>query len=147
MNITRQDVVDYARTWEGTPFRDQGRNKRGMDCLGYIWRIANDLQLCNEDLSTREVIDQFNYGRVANKGKFLAVLERYLVRIPMNEAQLADVYLYYYVHFPQHLALITDLGIIHSYQPLKGVREHNIKTTPPELRPVKAWRFPVFVEG
>lgn len=144
MTITRQEVQEYARTFIRVPFLDQGRTRNGMDCLGFLWRVACDKNLCNVDLNTPEVIAKFNYGRIPNPSKFLAGMKMYLNEIKVSDAIVADVLMYYYERYPMHLALKTDLGIIHSYQPFNGVCEHG--AAPDKLRPIKAWRFPVFHE-
>ncbi len=146
MTVTRQEVIEYARTFDGVPFLDQGRTSRGMDCLGFIWRVANDKGLCKIDLDTPEIISQFNYGRIPNPTKFLNAMSMYSNRIQVSEATVADVLMYYYKRYPMHLALRTDIGIIHAYQPYGCVRETGLGDSPDKLQPIRAWRFPVFSE-
>lgn len=44
MSFTRQQVVDTARQWIGTPYRHQGRTKgRYVDCIGLIVGVGADL--------------------------------------------------------------------------------------------------------
>jgi cell wall-associated NlpC family hydrolase len=45
--IRRQDFVDEARKWIGTPFRDKGRTKAGIDCVGlaFVTVWAFDLNI------------------------------------------------------------------------------------------------------
>jgi hypothetical protein len=51
-------------------------------------------------------------------------LATWLVEIPVADATLADIYFMAWGREPQHVALITDKGIIHSYFGVGKVVEH-----------------------
>lgn len=54
MDSRRQQIVDIARSYVGTPYRHQGRTKLGMDCIGLCRAPFADLEL--------ETSDYSNYG-------------------------------------------------------------------------------------
>lgn len=116
---TADMVVETARTYLGTPFRHQGRIKGlGVDCAGLIVGVAKELEL--------SAFDSKDYGRVPSADKLREVLEQEMVAIQISEAKAGDVYLMSFDAEPQHLAIITDYGIIHSYSAAKKVVEHRI---------------------
>ena len=66
--------------------------------------------------------------------------------IPVAEATLADIYFMAWGREPQHVALITDKGIIHSYSGVGKVVEHALDESW-RRRIVAAYRYPVFSES
>lgn len=51
---TPDDIVNYARTWIGAPWRHQGRGtgaSRGIDCAGLLLVVARHFGLPNGDLT------------------------------------------------------------------------------------------------
>lgn len=47
---THEDIVKYARTWIGTRWQHQGRNRRGIDCAGMLVVTMNEFGLPCQDL-------------------------------------------------------------------------------------------------
>ena len=43
--VTRQAIVDNARTWVGVPYKHMGYNRKGVDCVGLLTGVALELQL------------------------------------------------------------------------------------------------------
>jgi len=41
--LRRRDIVQAARNWIGTPYRHQGRGRAGLDCVGLLVEVANDM--------------------------------------------------------------------------------------------------------
>ena len=147
MMITRMEVVEEARTWIDTPFRDQGYTKGiGVDCLGLIKGLARDLNLCKKDIANMSDFT-LPYGKMPNRSVIIPALKRHLVLISRDELDIADIILYLGRHEPQHLAIKTDTGIIHSYQPYGAVKEHSmtLEWANPS-RMLGIYRFPIFVE-
>ena len=118
--VRRADIVRAARGFLGTPFRHQGRVPgRGLDCAGVIVCAARALGLNAYDVT--------GYGRLPHGG----VLSRHLqaagcTEIPIAEVRPGDLYLMRFDHYPQHLALVTDLGILHAYAEIGRVVEHRL---------------------
>ena len=42
--LRRRDIVAAARSWIGTPYRHQGRGRAGLDCVGLLVEVANDMR-------------------------------------------------------------------------------------------------------
>ena len=58
---TRSQFIAAARTYIGTPWRHQGRDRHGLDCVGLIVAAAAEIGIVANDIP--------NYRR-ANRGKF-----------------------------------------------------------------------------
>jgi cell wall-associated NlpC family hydrolase len=113
---TRQQIVDTARSYLGVRYKHQGRTKFGLDCLGLLVRVAHDLGLSTDDAT--------DYGSVPDSRRLMRELDARLdvVLAP----QIGDVLLMRFDNNPQHLAIITDKGIIHSYAQARKVVEHGL---------------------
>lgn len=112
-------IVETAREYIGTPFQHQGRLKGvGVDCAGLIICVAHDIGYTDYDFTA--------YSRIPSGGRLEALLLQYLDIIPINEAAPGDVYLLKIDREPQHLAIVSDHGIIHSYSGSGGVVEHRL---------------------
>lgn len=148
----RLEVITEARTWVGTPFHHQGYTKAlsnvkgGADCIGMIRGIAHNLDLCEVDVFSRRAETYMGYGKIPHPLKFLGALHEYMREIPVMELLWADVLVFRGKRYPQHIALITDRGIVHSYEPNKKIVEHDINDKW-WARRMFAFRFPVFIEG
>lgn len=117
--MDRNNIVDKAREYIGTPFRHQGRLKGvGVDCAGLIICVANELNISDFDYTS--------YGRVPNSNQLVSLMNEHMVKIKISDAKAGDVYLMAFDSDPQHLAMITDNGIIHSYSSAKKVVEHGL---------------------
>lgn len=115
MTITRKAIIDCARSYLGVPWRHQGRTSAGLDCGGLIIRVAHDLGLSTFDVD--------GYGREPDGVSLRAHLEAQAVRVLQGEA--GDILLLRFVRYPQHLAIRTDVGIIHTYAQVGAVVEHH----------------------
>jgi len=105
---TRQQIIDEARTWLGTPFHHQGRLKSvGADCAGVVDGVARAFGFSGNV--------PVNYGRQPDCKAMKAVLNEHMDPIPVAEATLADVLWFAFDGDPQHVGIITDIGILHSY--------------------------------
>lgn len=115
--IAPDDVVREARTWKDTPFRHQGRVKgRACDCAGLIIGVAGGLGLPHVDVR--------DYGRMPHPKRMRAALDAQLERIAIGSADVGDVVWMAWDRCPQHLAIITDVGLIHAYERAGKVVEH-----------------------
>lgn len=41
--ITRDRIVEIARTWVGVPYRHQGRTRQYVDCIGFIIGVGAEM--------------------------------------------------------------------------------------------------------
>ena len=117
MEKSRLDVVEAARAYLGTPYRHQGRTQRGLDCIGLVLRVAHDLQITDYEVS--------HYGRVPSGRMMQRLIEEHCRKIAINQAVIGDMLHMAFEDQPQHVALLTDRGMIHA-DSRRGVVEHGI---------------------
>lgn len=119
--VTRAQFLAEARSWIGTPWLHQGRNRYGVDCIGLVLVTAWALGLTDYDVK--------GYGRVPDADFLRSECERLMVRV--NEPQPGDVYLMRFKREPQHLAIATERGLLHAYAGAGRVVETSL---PPQWR-------------
>jgi cell wall-associated NlpC family hydrolase len=131
---TGADIVRTAREYLGTPFKHQGRSKtRGIDCAGLVIGVAHELGLSD--------FDSADYPRQPDGHKMRAAIEGQLERVALNAMQPGDVLLIRFSQFPQHLAILTDYGIVHAHASVGRCVEHRLNDSW-RARVVAAYRFP-----
>jgi len=141
---SRMDAVTEARTWIGTPFKHQGCLKNvACDCIGLIKGVGVELKLVDYDPASAQARGFANYSMMPDSKRMREGLGTWLVPISVPEATLADIYFMAWGREPQHVALITDKGIIHSYSGVKQVVEHGLDEQW-KRRIVAAYRYPYF---
>lgn len=111
---TRQQVVDEARKWLGVRWHHQGRTTAGIDCIGLVIKVAHALEL-----STFDVID---YSRQPDPTMLKSLMAQHMN--PVESQQVGDVLLMRFETEPQHVAILTETGIIHAYAQARKVVEH-----------------------
>ncbi|ARK56313.1 NlpC/P60 family protein [Burkholderia pseudomallei] len=134
MSVTREQFVAEARSWLDTPYQHQGRLKGvGVDCIGLLACVAHALDLSDADFT--------DYERRPD-GRLRPVLETHLERVPLDEAQGADVLLFAWSSTPIHIAIMTDAThIIHAYIPNRRVVESRLDEAM-RVRVVAAYHVP-----
>lgn len=116
MPVTAEDIVAIARSYVGTPFRHQGRMPGlALDCAGVVVCVAKELGLEN---GFKEV----PYGRHPHGGTLQRLCDEHMDRISLFGP--GDVLLMTWESEPQHLAIASDIGVIHSYAKARKVVEH-----------------------
>lgn len=121
---TRSEVVAEARTWLGTPFHHQGRIKGvAADCAGVIEGVARHFGFVT--------VGQIpaNYSHQPDGGTMRKVLRETMDEISVADILPADVLLFAFDLDPQHVAMVTDLGILHSYSQVKRCIETSLDQT------------------
>ncbi len=145
-NHSRTDAVAEARKWLGTPFKHQGCVRgAGCDCIGLIKGVGMALGLVDYDPTSTQAKAFNNYSIMPNPRRMREGLATWLVQIPVPDATLADIYFMAWGKEPQHVALITDRGIIHSYSRAGKVVEHGLDDLW-HSRIVAAYRYPAFTD-
>lgn len=119
---TRQQVIDEARQWLGTPWRHQGRLKGvGCDCVGHILMVPVALGLLSLDC------DIAGYPRWPEPSLMGEALDKHLDRVERADLRGADVLWLKPRRVPHHLAIYTfDDTIIHAIDLQRGVTEHRL---------------------
>lgn len=120
--VTRAQIVSEARTWLGTPFHHQGRVKGcGVDCAGVVAGVGRALGLTD--------FDTVCYGRQPDPLLMGSILRKYLEPKPISQAQPGDVLWMAFDRDPQHVAIVTDIGILHATSAIGKVVEHSLDAT------------------
>ncbi|MDD3370758.1 MAG: peptidase P60 [Alphaproteobacteria bacterium] len=140
------DAVVEARTWLNTPFQHQGCLKGvACDCIGLVKGVGMALGLVDYDPASETARRFASYSMQPNSQKMREGLATWLVPIPVSDTTLADILFMAWGREPQHVALITDMGIIHSYSTVGRVVEHSLDVHW-KRRIVAAYRYPYFVD-
>ena len=114
--VTRADILRVARGYIGTPYHHQGRAPgAGMDCAGILVALARELGLYFPDRG--------GYTRQADGVTLQAEIEARCV--PVETAEPGDVMLFWIKRpsKPCHVALATDIGMLHAYANCEKVVE------------------------
>ena len=118
---TRQEIINEARKWIGTPHIHQARLMgKGIDCVGLIACVFKTLGVLN--------YDQTQYGR-GPTGVLPDILrEQGFVEVSPDDRMPGDLGVFWFTNekYPQHLALFTDIGILHSHQGVGKVVETSL---------------------
>lgn len=127
--VTRQQIVDEARTWMGTRFLHQGRMKGvGVDCINLVIGTALELGLITQDqLDNFDNPEYANYGRSPNGTLLLQGCDHFLNRISFPQVKKGDILIFKFVDEAQHFAIVTETNpiyMIHSYAHMRKVVEH-----------------------
>jgi NlpC/P60 family putative phage cell wall peptidase len=141
------EVAKLARSWIGTPYHNMAAVKgAGCDCIGLVKGVGMALKLVDYDPASPQAQAFANYSMLPNSRRMREGLSTWLVEIPVAEATLADIYFMAWGREPQHVALVTDRGIIHSYSGVGKVVEHALDEVW-RRRIVAAYRYPCFMES
>lgn len=130
-------IVEQARTWLGTPFVHQARNKGvGVDCGQLV--IGVGLELNRFDAPDQALM---RYGRAPNPRHMLRLIESMLEPLD-SEPEYGDVlWVGERKGLPMHLAIVTPKGIIHSDFHFGAVVECSKPLNWDELTE-SVWRYP-----
>lgn len=113
--MNKQDIVNEARQWLGTPFHHQASLKGvGTDCYGLIRGVANNLGIARDHNPIT------NYSRVPN-GDMEKIILQHCTKIPVRDRQAGDIINFAWGKEPQHLGILTEKDtVIHAY----GYEDH-----------------------
>lgn len=102
--ITAQQLIDEARKLTGTPWKHQGRSRRGVDCVGMVLLAAKNAGL---DLTKNGVTDERKYGRGAQP-LLLERVEQYCTRIESPIAGCLLFFEFYGERHPRHFGVFSE---------------------------------------
>jgi cell wall-associated NlpC family hydrolase len=127
---TRADVIAEAKRWKGVRWHHQGRSRAGVDCIGLVIKVAHALGLSGFDIA--------DYSRQPNPAMMRGLLAEHMT--PIATPEPGDVVLMRFEREPQHVAILTDAGMIHAYAQARKVVEHRVDSIW-QSRIVGAYRF------
>ena len=118
--MDKEDIVKSyikeARKYVGTPFKHQGRDKNGLDCIGIIVVPLREIQFFN--------YENKNYKRYGLGGEIKEVLLKYCYELSWPcPLERGDILLFTKEN-SQHLAIYTGYSIIHANNFVGKVVEH-----------------------
>jgi NlpC/P60 family putative phage cell wall peptidase len=147
--VTGYHVVAEARTWIGTRWKHQARQKgRACDCAGLILGVAIALDIPGAEDAAYEWTSR-GYGREPDYDLALASCRSYMTELPYAQAMIGDV-LFMRVPRgvrPQHYAIKSREDppyMIHAWAESRGVVENRIDEAW-RSRIAHAFRFPGIV--
>lgn len=121
--ITRVQVVAKAREYVGTPYHHQGRVKgHGVDCIGLIFCIFGELGIDGFDKQ-----EYRNCRRSPPRGEGMLRDFDVVCGTRLCDVEPGDLAVFWInttSRRPQHVALVTDYGLLHTYSDVGRVVEH-----------------------
>lgn len=129
--INSRLIQKIARTWLGTRFHFSGRirknnqNNGGVDCIGLIIKIGEEIGVTYDGKNIVNY-DYLTYSRYPNKGEMKSFLNKYFVKITEKQAKTGDLIYFNFDNRLEHIAIISDMRIIHCYIEAGKVVEHSL---------------------
>lgn len=140
---TRAAIVAEARSWLGTRWQHQASVKGvACDCIGFVAGVAYELGI---DGAAQWKSDQklHQYARQPDPAVLVAACDALMQRIPVGQANVADVLVMRFEKEPQHFGLLVErepMRMIHAWASARKVAEHDVDTLW-RSRIVRAYRF------
>ena len=136
MTATREQVVAEARKWLDVPWRHQGRNAHGVDCVGLVVMVCSALGL--------STYDDTGYGRDPDPHRFLPHFQRGGgVRIDPKTMRPGERVVGRQSAFPCHSGIVSEKHgvpyVIHAHMARRKVVEERIL---PQAPVVAVFRLP-----
>jgi cell wall-associated NlpC family hydrolase len=116
--MTPADVIAEARSYLGVPFRHQGRDHRGIDCVGVPIAVGRTLGLWPQDWDTA------TYGRIPT-GELIARVAAKCRQIPTPVP--GSLIVIAWTKLAAHTAICTGETMIHAYESVGRVVEHGYR--------------------
>jgi cell wall-associated NlpC family hydrolase len=135
--ISTSQVIDNARSWLGVRFLHQGRSRHGVDCLGFIAAVLDEL---GSDVFMRYLPRAYGRDPQSLLIDRLSALSR---QIPLQPGALALIKWPASEH-PSHAAIYTGSTLIHCFQSEGRVIEHGYRG-PWVARTMSVWALPLVV--
>lgn len=137
--MTREDVQAEARKWLHVPYRQKGRSRTGIDCLGVLVVVGRAFAVPHEE---HEYTDWPNPDH-----QILRVLGRYLTRLPTTTALPGLVGVFAERRLPGHIGIFTERHgvphLIHArLRPGFVLEEPWLQVPHAELRLIALFGFP-----
>jgi len=141
MSNLRNQIIEEARSWIGTPFSHQGHIKGyKIDCVS----LARELGVKFNILDTVIKPEYIGYSRRPDRNKLKQACEDYLVSIPFSQLLPADLLLIQFEVEPAHIAIYNIDTIIHASTRFKKCDEHPFSEFW-KLKVTNCYRYPGLV--
>lgn len=134
--IRAADLVAVARSWDGVPFVHQGRNRHGVDCIGLVLCVRDQLLPWPEGFAEAQ-----HYRRQAVDGRLVSGIARHCTALSAPEPGALIVIKFPKQRIAQHVALCLGETLLHAYAPAGCVREVGYRE-PWRRLTVSLWRLP-----
>lgn len=129
--IPHKKILESARSWVGTRFRYHGRikindrNKGGVDCLGLVLGVADEVgaEYKGRPLS---FYDDLSYPKIPKNNQLKSAMDKYFLPINSKDTKSGSIALFQINKDIQHLGILSDVGLIHCYLQARRVVEHEI---------------------
>jgi len=129
--VTPQEIIKSASSWIGTRFRYHGRvkinknNNGGVDCLGLILGVADELQV-KKNGKPLSFYDNIPYKKIPQKNQLRDAMDKYFINKNPKDILIGDIALFQINKEIQHLGILSNIGLIHCYIQARGVVEHRL---------------------
>lgn len=129
--LSREEIVNQARTWVGTRFRYQGRvkqnqnNKGGVDCLGFIIGLSDEVGYKHNNHSIN-YYDTIIYSKKPDYDVLQQKLAELFYKKDVVNINIGDIVLKKISNNQYHIMLYTGKTFIHASATARTVVEHNI---------------------
>ncbi len=111
------ELYEAAREYLGIQFKHQGRYEHGVDCGGLLILAARKKGIFLQDIT--------GYYRMPDDVELKNTMDAQLIKVS-RKPQPNDILLMAFHKNPQHIAIVTPKGIIHAYEGVGKVVEHNL---------------------
>lgn len=123
MNLDlKSNFIAAARGYLNTPWKHQGRLKHdGVDCIGLIYNAATEVGI-------KIAPGRLDYREYPDGKELIAELEARMVKVETSRFLVGDVVVFWFEteNLPQHIGIITDIGVIHTNSDIGKVVEHRL---------------------
>ena len=126
-----EEIIKSAQSWIGTRFRYHGRvrinekNYGGVDCIGLILGVADEIGAKHNN-KLLSFYDDISYKKIPQKNQLRDIMDKYFININPKDIQIGNIALFQINKEIQHLGILSDIGLIHSYLQARGVVEHGL---------------------
>ena len=118
--MTRDQVQEIARGWLGVPFRDRGRSRSGVDCIGLLCVIADAIQIPYQDVPGYSI-------QPSRERLILTYFDKYLIPLKMDYPWPGTIGVFAGAILPAHVGLFSwkhgQLHLIHARKDCNKVIE------------------------
>ncbi len=129
------DVIEVARSYLNVPYRDQGRSRTGIDCVGLVVMVLADMGF--------DAQDRLGYTRNSKERELLRALQTRFTRKPDDQIEDGDI-LFFSKDTSRHIGIAStnrygQRTIIHAYLTARKVTETELDAIGQRISGVFSW--------